>query len=131
MLPINYNGLNFALVKDKANFLKETSKEVRVVGNLYYASKISLGVPADRVNLYAAEGSRIYKIEYLSPNPNKELIGYAIYIPSERRLDIYNAPDTRTPLLQVAGKKVMFKNYSQFLDRLGLDNLFKPLINLL
>ena len=111
MLPLVYNGVNFAIVQDRADFLKETSKEVRIVGNLFYAAKISLGVPVDRINIYVAEGSRMYKLEFLSPNPTKELIGQAIFIPGDRRLDIFNAPDMQVPLMQVVAKKVLFKNY--------------------
>lgn len=70
-----------------------------------------------------AEGENIYRYNILSSDYKKQIIGYLIYIPKQRRLDIWTYGEV-TPIIQYKGKTIAFKNYSTFLDKIGLDKLF-------
>lgn len=132
MISITYLNFPFAKVKDKTSFFKENVKEVRQFNSIYQAAKLLLGVPAHRIDIEVAEGKRIYKLDFLYPEPNRsDIIGTLFYIPEERRLDIYDSSRGQTPLIQVVGRHIVYKGFSIFMERLGLDTIFKPLINLI
>lgn len=125
LIPI-YNNYPFALVTDKVSFFKENTKEIRTLKALDQVSRVVLGIPSDRVTVFAAEGARIYKLVFLSTDPNKIPFGQAYYIPEQKRIDIY---DGTTLLLQAVGKNIVWKGYSMFMDRLGIDKLMSRFLN--
>ena len=131
MLSTYYNRLNFALVQDQVDLYKQRLPEMPKVKSLVDNSKLLFSLPSDRVELFVAEGERVYKINLLMPDINKYLFGWIIYIPDNRQLDIYTSDNPTIPLIQYKGKKVAFKNYSTILDKAGLDKLFEKLYNVL
>ena len=131
MLPLVYVNCQFAKVASKTSFFKENLKESRQVKELYQTSKLLLGLSADRVEINVGQDQRFYRFDFMNQDASKSIIGWMFYIPDQRRLDIYSSTDPNLPLIQAVGKKVVFKNYSIFLDRLGFDNLFKRLFSIL
>ena len=135
MLPLTYTGLSYALVKDEIGFLKENRKDMISLRELYQAIKLLFNLPAHKVEIYVSEGQRIYRFDVLDTKPSKSnIVGRLYYLPEQRRLDIFDMSSSGgdlTPLVQVVGKKVMFKSYSMFLDMVELEKLFKPLIGIL
>lgn len=125
LIPI-YNNYPFAVVTDKVSFLKENTKEIRIVKALDQVARVVFRIPSDRVIIYAAEGARIYKLVFLSPDPDKIPFGQAYYIPQEKRIDIYDGGNL---LLQSIGKNIMYKGYSMFMDRLEIDKLMSRFLS--
>lgn len=129
MLNINYNQLNFALVTNLNDFFKTKLPEMTQVRSIYDNSKILFNVPGNNIQVMCAEGERIYKFIILSLGVQKMPIGWFIYIPEQKRIDLYTPDSPMIPMLQWKNKKPVFKNYSAFLDRVGFDRLFDKLIN--
>lgn len=125
LIPI-YNNYPFAVVTDKVSFLKENTKEIRIVKALDQVARVVFRIPSDRVIIYAAEGARIYKLVFLSPDPDKIPFGQAYYIPQEKRIDIYDGGNL---LLQSIGKNIMYKGYSMFMDRLEINKLMSRFLS--
>ena len=99
------------------------------VRSIYDNSKILFNVPGNNIQVMCAEGERIYKFIILSLGVQKMPIGWFIYIPEQKRIDLYTPDSPMIPMLQWKNKKPVFKNYSAFLDRVGFDRLFDKLIN--
>lgn len=129
MLNINYNQLNFALVTNLNDFFKTKLPEMTQVRSIYDNSKILFNVAGNNIQVMCAEGERIYKFIILSPGVQKMPIGWFIYIPGQKRIDLYTPDSPMIPMIQWKNKKPVFKNYSAFLDRVGFDRLFDKLIN--
>lgn len=132
MLP-TYNHLVFARVKDLANFYKDNASlpETPKLRGLIDNSKLLFSLPSNRVALEVVEGERIYRISLMSPDVNRLVFGWLVYIPQNRQLEIYTPDDPNIPLIQFKSKKAVFKNYSTLLDRAGLDTIFSKLYNVL
>lgn len=121
--------MNFAKVSDLGDLFKSNLPEMTKVKGLLDNSKILFDLPTNRVELQVSEGDRVYKIMLLTPDVNKYPFGWIIYLPLQKRLDVYSADSPSIPVIQWKGKKVAFKNYSLLLDRAGLDKIFDKLLN--
>ena len=129
MLNTNYNLLNFALVTDLNNFFKTKLPEIIQIKSIIDNSKILFNLTSNNIQLLCAEGERVYKFIILSPGVNKIPIGWFVYIPGQKRIDLYTPDSPLIPLIQWKNKKPVFKNYMPILDRAGLDKLFEKIIN--
>lgn len=130
MLPINYNMYPFALVQDLGDFFKTNLPEMTKVKGILEACKLMLNLPPKKISLEVAEGQRFYKYTFFSPGIHDIPLGWIVYVPQNRQLDVW-LPDMPAPLAQWKGKKIEFKNYPILYDRLGFDSLFDRVINLI
>ena len=129
MLNINYRGLNFAEVSNVTGFFKELSKDrLMKVKAMFDNIKIAFGI--NKLNLQIAEGADVYRFIILSKDSRQFPLGEIIYMPSDKRLDIWITGET-SPLIQFKNKKVVYKNYSEFMNYLGLDRIFDRLVNVM
>lgn len=131
MLDINYNNLTYALVVDKADFYKKNLPEIRKIKSIEDSIKLMLNIPGNRVNIFVSQEQRVYKIAMLTPDIHKAVMGHFVYLPLQKRIDLYTSENLLIPLIQWKEKKVIFKNYSILMDRLGFDKLFSRVINIL
>lgn len=130
MERVNYLNMNYAKVVNKLDFFKsKNNPEMIQVKSLYESIKLLFNLPSDRVELETVEGNRIYKYNIISPTVQRLILGFIVYLPLEKRLDIYTVDNLNLPLIQFKDKKPVFKNYSSFLDRVGLDRLFNKLLS--
>ena len=130
MLPVNYNNLAFADVTDLADFFKTKLPEINKV--LMGACKLLFNLPQKNVLLQVSQEARVYKYLFLSPDVHKTVLGLVVYLPTERRLDIYDGSDGGAlPTIQWVGKKVVWRNYPTLLDMAGFPRLFDKLINVI
>lgn len=127
----NYLGMKYAMVADKADFFKSNLPEMIQVRSLYEAIKLLFDLSSERVQIETVEGARIYRYTLLSPTVQRNVLGWIVYIPLEKRLDIYTVRDFNTPLIQYRNKRPVWKNYSMMLDRAGFDKLFNRLLNVI
>jgi hypothetical protein len=123
MLPLVYNAAQYGIVQKPNDLFRElgTSSESIKVKQLYDAAKLIFGVSSIQIEI--AQGESIYKYSVLDGTYQKNIIGYFFYMPKTRRLDIWVSGELM-PLIQFKGKSVVFKNYSAFLDKIGLEKLF-------
>lgn len=131
MLPIWYNSLPFAEVEDLGDFFKTNLPEMSKVRSLLEASKLMTDLPSKKVVLTVAQGERIYKLTFLSPGIHNIPLGWLVYIPQQRRLDFYISDNPTFPVIQWKGKKVEFKNYPLIYDRMGFDDMFIRVVNII
>lgn len=131
MLGIGYLGFNFARVTNLFNFYKENLPEMSKVKNLIENIKIQFSLPQTCIDVYVAEGERVYKIILLEPGVQKLPFCYFIYLPLEKRLDVYITENPNIPFIQWKNKRIVFKTYPYFLERAGIEDTFKKLINIL
>ena len=131
MLSTGYQFYSFSEVTNLANFYKEKLPEMLKVKSLVEGIKLLFSVPSNCIKVYVAEGERVYKITILESNLTKVPIGYFVYIPEGRRLDVYTIDSYNIPFIQWQGKNIMHKQYSLFLDKLGISKLFNKLVNII
>lgn len=131
MLPTMYNMIPFGLVEDLGDFFKTNLPEMNRVKGILEASKLMLNLPSKKIRLEVAQGERVYKYTFLSPGIHDIPLGWIVYVPQSRQLDVYLPDSPSIPIIQWKGKKVEFKNYPVLYDRLGFDSLFDRIINLI
>ncbi len=131
LLDLTYMATVFSTVKDLADFFKTSLPEMKIVKRLYNSIKLTFNAPEGRVIVQCSEGDRLYKFIILSNDVHKYPICNFVYIPSLDRLDFYSQDMPHMPMLQWKNKKPVFKNYSEALDRAGMDKIFIGIINTL
>lgn len=131
MLSTSYNYYSFAVVQDQADLFKSNLPEIPKLRSIIDNSKVLFSLPSNKVILEVAEGEQAYKITLLTPGVEKIPIGFMVYLPSQRRLDIYTTDNTTIPIIQFKGRKVAFSNVSMLLERAGFSKLFERLSNIL
>ena len=130
MLPLNYLYNNFAIVENLADFYKNKLPEMPRVKAIVENTKLLFKLPQNCLSVQVAEGQRVYKIVMLENNVQKYPFGYFVYIPQQKRFDVFKIED-QLPLLQWKNKKLVYSGCSGLLDRAGVDTLFKKIINVL
>ena len=129
MLDLNYQVLNFANVQDLNDFYRGTLPEINKIKALVSTLRLLYSLPPDRVILQVSEGDRVYKV--ILKNEKKGMMGWFIYIPLQKRLDIYSSNDPNIPLIQWKNKKAVTKNYDQILDYAKIDKVFDRILNVI
>lgn len=122
--------MNFSVVSDLSDFYKSKLPEMTKIKALVDNIKLLFNLPADRVIVEVAEGERVYKFTTLTTDVKKLPFGYFVYMPLLGRLDAYSI-DNPFPLIQWKQKKPVYKGYSVFLDKCGLDRVFDKIINVI
>ena len=132
MLPTYYNALAFAGVTDLGDFYKTKLPEMDKVKALMNNAKLLFNLPQNKILLQVSQEERIYKYILLSPDVHEFVLGFFVYIPQERRLDLYDGSDGGVlPIIQWKGKKAVWKNYSTLLDMVSFPQLFSRLVNVI
>ena len=131
LLDMSYNGYMFSKVKDLSDLFKSKLPEIMVVKKLHSSIKLCFNIPEDRLVVEVAEGDNIYKYTVLSTDIHKYPIGWFIYIPKQKRLDVYSQDSPSLPLIQWKSKRPVWKSYSDLLDKAGLDKIFSNIVNVL
>ena len=131
LIAVNYMMTVFSTVTNLADFFKGPLPEIKSIKKLYSQIKLVFNAPEGRVIVQCGEGSRIYKFLVLSNDVHKYPVCNFIYIPEENRLDFFSMDMPHIPMIQWKNKKAVFKNYSEALDRAGMDKIFNSIINTL
>lgn len=131
MLNTSYLGFEFAKVTNLSNFYKNNLPEMPKVRGLMDNIKIQFSLPQTCIDVYVAEGERVYKFVLLDPSVQKLPIGFFVYLPLERRLDAFVSENPYSPYIQWKNKKIVYKGYPIFLERAGVGDVFGKLTNIL
>lgn len=131
LLDISYNSTIFSRVTDLADFFSTNLPEMKVLKAIYNSIKLTFGSVEGRIIVECSEGDRIYRLTVLTNSVHKYPIGWLVYIPIQKRLDLYMQDSPHIPLIQWKSKKPVFKNYSELLDKAGLDKIFANIVNVL
>lgn len=128
-LNFDYITLGYSQITDIQDFYKTKLPEIPNIRSLIGGCSRLFKIPQRNISLAISRNEGKDKIYRLGlENSGKEVIGIIYYIPSERRLDIYDT-DPRIPLVVWKNKRCVWKNYSELLGKLGLEKLFQPLIS--
>lgn len=130
MLNLNYKLLNFSTVENLNEFYKETLPEILKIKGMIEACKILYSISQSRIILSVAEGERVYRIQLLTSGANKSIFGTLVYLPLDKRLDLYGY-STEVPIIQWKNKKVVFSNMETLLELAKVDKVFSNIINVL
>ena len=129
MLSISYNDLPFALVDNLVDFYmtSEALPEVGKVRSISDAARLLFKLPPNKLKVYVSEGSRVYKIELYPPQgPSIKIpFGWFVYIPKEKRLDLYDVSSPDTPIIQWKNKKLAYSSYSPLMMFAQVDKVFQ------
>ena len=129
MESLFYNSLNFSLVTDLAEFYRSKLAEISRIRSMVDSAKILLHLPSSTIKVYVAEGMRVYKIELYKTTLDKVPFCWIVYMPQQKRLDLYDLEkSSQAPLIQWKNKKPVFKNYTSLFDLLSIDKLFGRII---
>lgn len=131
LLQINYAMIVFSAVKDLSDFFRTKLPEMKTIKALFSAIKLVFKTAEGRLIMQVGEGARVYKFLILSNDVNKYPIANFVYIPEEKRLDFYSMDMPHIPMIQWKNKKAVFRNYSEALDRAGIDKVFSGIINVM
>lgn len=129
MINNDYLQSQVSPIKDRNDFFKSGIKGATTLRNLCSVCRRIFIVPDTSIKLSVIGDSGIYRIDIYDGSIRKTLIGRIYYIPNKRRLDIYDS-DTSIPLVAWKSKKCIWKNYSELLQKVNLENLFLPLVSL-
>jgi hypothetical protein len=125
MLPLYYQGLQFAAVKSIPDLFKD--KRLGKIKQIYDACKIIFKTGRDP-EMEVCQSAEIYKILILEKSYKKIPIAEIVIIPGEKRVDL---SDTNGLLAQWKSHKLEHKGYSPLLDSMGFDKNFVKLYNML
>ncbi len=131
MLDISYLSYPFALVENLNNFYMTSDKlpEVIKVHNIFDAARVLFKLPPRRIKLYVSEGNRAYKIELYSPQGvSKTPIGFIVYLPLEKRLDLFDSMNPDVPIIQWKNKQLAWTSYSPLYQYSQVDKVFQGLV---
>ena len=131
MLSISYNEFPFALVENQVDFYMAsgTLPEVGKVRSIVDAARLLFKLPPNKIKLYVAEGSRIYKIELYPPQGSFKIpFGWIVYMPKEKRLDMYDAKTPDEPIIQWKNKKLAYASYSPLMMFAQVDKVFQGIL---
>lgn len=126
---MEYDSYKFSIVTNFNDFFKSSLPEMRSIRSIHNNIKILLNLPTDRVQIYVAEGKRIYKFIMITPDVSKTILGWIYYTPLEKKIDLFLPETPSIPFMQWKEKKLTFKNYTGLLDRVGIDKLFNKIVN--
>ena len=129
MLSINYNNLEFADVSKATDLFNEPSlKDSAKIRSMYGAVRSIFGL-SQNVHIQVAKEAAVYK--YVVISNKKVVLGWIIYIPGVRQLDIYDALNPGLPYVQYKGKSIVHQGFSNFLGGLGIEKLFSRLVDVI
>ena len=128
MLSLNYNNLQFSTVVNNVDLFKEKLPEITKIRSMVDAIRLLFNISSDRVKIQVAEGKRVYKLILQLPNVHKTIFGWFVYMPEQKRLDLYDAINPEIPYMQWNNKNLVFKSYSSLLNLLKIDKLLNKIV---
>lgn len=131
MLDTSYLSYPFALVENLNNFYMTSDKlpEVIKVHNIFDSARVLFKLPPRRIKLYVSEGNRAYKIELYSPQGVSKIpIGFIVYLPLEKRLDLFDSMNPDVPIIQWKNKQLAWTSYSPLYQYSQVDKVFQGLV---
>jgi len=129
MLSLYYQGLEFADVTDLNDFYRETLPEVQKVKSLISTARLVYSLPPNRVLLQLGQGDRVYKILLL--DNKKRFFGWFVYMPLQKRLDLFSIDMPDVPLIQWQNRKTVTMNYNQLFVLSKIDKVFDRFTSIL
>lgn len=125
---ITYLKLSFSDIKDPVSFFKSGNiGNVNSLRTLWNNIKIIWNLRNDEIKMALAEGGgnqEIYRFTLIS---KKSIFGFLVYIPGQKRIDLYTSENINIPLVQWKGRKIVYKTYPLLLDKMGIERLFEKL----
>lgn len=129
---ITYQQLGFSDVRYPVEFFKSgvnlSAAEVTNLKTIYNNIRVMFGIGASEVKLSVAMERKIYKFTLFS---RKTMLGFIVYIPELKRIDLYLSENLSAPVIQWKGKKVVYSTIPVLLERLGILGMFNKLITVL
>ena len=117
---ITYLRLNFSVIPNINNSFKNNT-QLKI---LYNNIKLVWGLNSSEIIPSISEINNVFKFSLKSGNT---IFGFVIYIPEQKRIDIYSSENLQVPLVQVKNKKIVYKTYPLLLEKLGIEQLISKL----
>lgn len=107
--------------RDQSGTNRDIAKVKQLSDNLKFI------FPGTTATLQVLQGHGVYKFQI---NYKREVLGWVVFIPGEKRFDIIEASNPQNPLIQVKQKKVHHRSYSDLLAAANVEKIFEKLFNL-
>lgn len=125
---ITYLKLSFSDIKDPVSFFKSGNiGSVNSLRTLWNNIKIIWNLRNDEIKMALAEGGSNQEIYRFTLISKKSIFGFLVYIPGQKRIDLYTSENINIPLIQWKGRKIVYKTYPLLLDKMGIERLFEKL----
>lgn len=127
MLKVNYLTSEWVDVPNIIEYFKDQTgiKDSTKVKQFY--DNLKFVFPGTTSGLQIIQGENLYKF---SITYKRTILGWIIYIPSEKRFDIYESGNIEIPMIQVKQKKIYHRTYSDLLAAANIEKIFEKLINI-
>ena len=136
LLPLDYIKLQFVPLKT-LDYFKKNLKDILILKRLKKALATVSNVANEndiRVSVAVGSVDNIFKLDLYAvvpPATVKQPVGWFIYIPKQSRLDVWDGWATTLPLFQAIKKRIVYKHYSPFMDRMRIELMFKRFLEIL
>lgn len=116
--------------KDRDTLFKTRLPEMTSLRSIINQIRLLFKVPGTCLKLGVIDEKRIYRIGVYTNDTSKSEIAFFFYIPLEKRLDLYE-PGNAIPILQWKSKRCVFKGFSPMYQKIELEKLFTPIVNVM
>lgn len=123
--------MEFAEIKNITGFFKDeySKKWTMKIKSMYDNIKILFKL--NTLPFQVATNAEIYKYTITTQDYKKLPLGWVVYYPEERILEVFDISNPDRVLIRFKGKQVLMSNLSPMLEKAGVDTLFKRLTNVL
>lgn len=122
--------MEFSEVKSVTGFFKDQAggKWIMKIKSLHDNIKLLFGL--NTIQFQVAEGEEVYKFTITTQDSRKIPLGWIVYYPTERILEIFDASSPEV-MFRFRGKQVLVENVSPMLSKANVKDLFKRLTNVI
>lgn len=130
-MELNYDYLTYGFmeISDLQDFYKTNLPEIPKLRTLIGGCSRLFKVHSRNISVAISKtenSNKVYRLGIYSQDKTT-VLGLIYYIPEEGRIDVYDS-NPRIPLVCWKNKRCVWKNFSELLQRLGLEKIFQPLI---
>lgn len=125
---ITYLQLQFASIKDPNAYFNSGGSSMSYLRRLYNNIKLIWGLENNNLDLSVSESQEVYRFSMMY---KRTIFGFVIYIPKQKRIDLYTSENVNLPLIQWKNKKVVFAALPLVITKAGLEKLLDRLVQVL
>ena len=91
----NYIKGSYSRIIDKLAFFNGKIPESKKIRLMIDKIKFLFNITDNQITIDTIVGERIYKINMLRNDGKKDMFGFFVYIPNEKRVDVWDAKDLK------------------------------------
>lgn len=123
---ITYLNLEFSDIKNPLDFFQTggSVSEMGLLKTLYNNIKLTWKIENNDIKMSLSTVNKVYRFTLLN---KRNIFGFLIYIPDQKRIDLYTSENLQIPLIQWKKRKIVYKTYPLLLEKLGIEKLLEKI----